>query len=40
MTAKLKEGLAKFTEDDPDRMPRIIPAYYHLDRGKVDLIEK
>ena len=40
VAAKLKEGLAEFTEGDPDRMPRIIPAYYHLDSGKVDLIEK
>lgn len=40
VAAKLKEELAEFTEGDPDRMPRIIPAYYHLDSGKVDLMEK
>ena len=40
VAAKLKEELAEFTEGAPDRMPRIIPAYYHLDSGKVDLMEK
>jgi len=40
VAAKLKEELAEFTEGAPDRMPRIIPAYYHLDSGEVDLMEK